>query len=162
MPDYNAHLAQADSNISFVNSLKSLIDEKGCLRFPDWLVTACFYSAVHIVEAHIFKMNPVYYRDKGHSVECKNVNHSEDVRNYINRELVPHSPHYLRKGIVTTRENGYSDAFVDAYGTLEEDSHTSRYECYSKCSKLVKRSLNNLNQISSEFNSKCGENLPSV
>ena len=51
MPNFEEHIQQANSNIKFFN----LINEKS-QEFFDWKVTAAFYTAVHIINAHLAKL----------------------------------------------------------------------------------------------------------
>ena len=48
MPTLNQHLPLAESNERFVESISSLP-----ARFPDWEITALFYSALHYVDAFL-------------------------------------------------------------------------------------------------------------
>ena len=48
MPALNQHLPLAESNESFAESIVSLP-----ARFPDWEITALFYSALHYVDAFL-------------------------------------------------------------------------------------------------------------
>jgi len=48
MPGVNAHLGQAEHNLKLYDQL----DKKS---FSDWAATALFYSALHYVDAFIFK-----------------------------------------------------------------------------------------------------------
>lgn len=159
MPDFNAHIIQADSNIEFVKNIQQ------SKKFPDWLVTGCFYAAVHLVEADIFTKNTIYYKDNHGPVKSlSGIRHSEDVRKHLpNEAVVPHSPHHLRKVIINTQGNNYSSDVADAYANLEEHSHVSRYRCYSKCEDFVKDSIDDLNLIIGDFNQKHSDTpLPKI
>ena len=48
MPTLNQHLSQAESNERFAESIAALP-----ARFPDWEITALFYSALHYVDAFL-------------------------------------------------------------------------------------------------------------
>ena len=48
MPSLNQHLPLAENNESFADSITSLP-----ARFPDWEITALFYSALHYVDAFL-------------------------------------------------------------------------------------------------------------
>lgn len=45
LPEAGAHLEQARHNLSLYEKLR----DEGC--YPDWAVTALFYSALHLVDA---------------------------------------------------------------------------------------------------------------
>lgn len=49
-PVYQAHKAQALHNHNFVQSLSPTKPQ-----FPDWVITGCFYMALHCVNAHAAK-----------------------------------------------------------------------------------------------------------
>lgn len=49
MADFNGHLIQAKKNLKFLEELNSINNRW------DWKVTVCFYTAVHLVNAHIWK-----------------------------------------------------------------------------------------------------------
>lgn len=156
MPNFTQHVAQADSNISFVLDLNNLKNsgEEPKWKYPDWMVTGCFYSAVHIIEADIFAMKNVCYVKDGKELSSANIEDSKNLQHQFRSESLPTSNHYLRKQILIAHGNGYTDEFVKAYMDLEEMSHKSRYECYEKCGKAAKRSVKKLNVIINEFNTR--------
>lgn len=161
MPDFNQHEKQADSNISFVIELINLRDgsDEQKWKYPDWMITGCFYSAVHIIEADIFVSKSVYFLKDGKQQNSLSINHSKDMQQLFRSESLPTSNHYLRKQIIAADRNGFIDNFVKAYMDLEEMSHRSRYDCYEKCGKDAKRSIKKLNLIVSEFNKRQGTSL---
>lgn len=55
MPDYNAHIGQANVNL---NLIERLIDDD----YWDWKVTIAFYAALHIINAHIARISDLHYR----------------------------------------------------------------------------------------------------
>jgi hypothetical protein len=156
MPNFTQHVAQADSNIMFVQDLNSMTtgDENPKWKYPDWMVTGCFYSAVHIIEADIYAMKNVYYVKDGKELCSADIEDSKNLQHLFRSESLPTSNHYLRKQILIAPGNGYTDDFVMAYMDLEEMSHKSRYECYEKCGKAAKRSVKKLNVIVNEFNAR--------
>lgn len=56
MPSYDAHLGKAESNFQFLSSVNRLIT-----GYPDWEVTICFYTALHLMNAHLAK-HDLHYR----------------------------------------------------------------------------------------------------
>lgn len=48
MPQFNDHIAQAISNLSFLESIN--VDHQNHF---DWKVTVCYYVAVHLINAHL-------------------------------------------------------------------------------------------------------------
>lgn len=48
MASFNEHITQAERNLNFLSQINSSITD--CW---DWQVTVCFYSALHLVNAHV-------------------------------------------------------------------------------------------------------------
>lgn len=161
MPDFSHHATTADRNIDFVKELKEIKDssEDPKWKFPDWIVTGCFYSAVHMVEADIYSMKVVFYQKDGKECSSTKVNDSNDLQDEFRSRSLPTSNHYLRKQIISAPSNKFTSDFVKAYMDLEEMSHKSRYDCYDKCAKDAKRSMKKLNVIIGEFNTRQGTSL---
>lgn len=57
MGSFAEHIIQAKSNLRFVTEVNSRIPGQW-----DWQVTACFYTAVHLVNAHIAVIANLHYR----------------------------------------------------------------------------------------------------
>lgn len=55
MPSNADHIAQALHNEEFAVSLKTK------LTYKDWLITVCFYSALHYIEAHFFNIPAIQH-----------------------------------------------------------------------------------------------------
>lgn len=164
MSNFNQHESQADSNISFVLDLRELKDssEEQRWKYPDWMVTGCFYSAVHIIEAEIYALKVVFFVKDGKQFSSPEINDSKDIQQLFRSESLPTSNHYLRKQIILADGNKFSPEFVKAYMDLEEMSHRSRYDCYEKCGKDAKRSIKKLNTIVNEFNARQGTSLKTI
>ncbi|RJO64174.1 MAG: hypothetical protein C4540_04650 [Candidatus Omnitrophota bacterium] len=58
MPTDAEHLIHGNHNIDFLSYIYPQQD------FNDWIVTAAFYSSVHIIECVVFKRKRVIYRGK--------------------------------------------------------------------------------------------------
>ena len=161
MPNFSQHATKADSNIDFVKHLRDIVDDspEHKWKFPDWIVTGCFYSAVHMIEAEIYSMKIVYFQKDGEETSSTEVNDSNDLQPIFKSRSLPTSNHYLRKQIISAPSNNFTPDFVKAYMDLEEMSHKSRYDCYDKCMKDAKRSVKKLNTIVGEFNSRQGTEL---
>ncbi|MCB9032423.1 MAG: hypothetical protein H6553_01145 [Chitinophagales bacterium] len=97
MPLFEEHLKQSKNNLQFLEKIN-----KENLSFFDWKVTVCFYTALHIINAHICKKTGVNY--KSH----------EEVDNAIN----PNKQLSLSK----LNESNYL-----AYKKLQNLSRRSRY-----------------------------------
>ena len=57
MADFNAHILQGVSNLEFLGSMNQSFPER-----YDWQVTVAFYTAVHLVNAHLAKSQNLHYR----------------------------------------------------------------------------------------------------
>jgi hypothetical protein len=55
MPSGSDHIAQAKHNEQFASSLKS------DLTYKDWIITVCFYAALHYIESVFFKIPTVQH-----------------------------------------------------------------------------------------------------
>jgi hypothetical protein len=55
MPQFSDHIKQAQSNLSVLK----VINQASPTHF-DWQVTVCFYTALHLVNAHLAKYNQQY------------------------------------------------------------------------------------------------------
>ena len=58
MADYNEHIAQCKINLAFLTEVNSRNQDK----YWDWQVTICYYTAVHLVNAHLAKTANLHYR----------------------------------------------------------------------------------------------------
>ncbi len=151
MPSFEEHKSQAVSNISFV----SFLNAEG--KFSDWLLTGCFYSAVHIVEATVFSLSEVTYsfEVKGKKIFHKGkIFHSDDLKKNKPFNVIPCSNHALRKKILSGTSSVFDENYFEAYKDLEEFSHKSRYNCYTKCDKQKGRAIKKLNTIIEKFNER--------
>jgi hypothetical protein len=52
MPQFADHIKQANSNFLFLKSVNQTSP-----AHVDWQVTVCFYTALHLVNAHLAKYN---------------------------------------------------------------------------------------------------------
>lgn len=57
MPSFSEHIGQAKHNLKFIEELN-----RNVTNFWDWQVTACFYVAVHVINAHLAKELDIHYR----------------------------------------------------------------------------------------------------
>jgi hypothetical protein len=55
VPQFDDHIKQAKSNLSFLE----IINQSAPIHF-DWQVTACFYAALHLVNAHLANFGQQY------------------------------------------------------------------------------------------------------
>lgn len=104
MASFEEHIAQAKSNLKFLEEINSKANS-----FWDWQVTTTFYIAVHIINAHLAKTGDLHYRTH------------EDVKNAIN----PTKP------LSITR---IDESIYLCYVKLEGLSRRSRYLCHDSTS----------------------------
>lgn len=100
MASFEEHIQKAKSNLKFLEDTNSKNQS-----YWDWQVTTIFYTAVHVVNAHLAQIGNLHYRTH------------EDVKNAIN----PHRP--LAIGAV-------SEQIYLCYTKLEGLSRRSRYLCH--------------------------------
>ena len=105
MPKFEEHIQQAEHNLEFLANINETIPN--CI---DWQITVCFYTALHLVNAHLSKFGHQYRKHT-------------DVQHAINPE-VQISPSKLPE-----------DEYV-AYTALQQLSRRSRYLVNEKDSKL--------------------------
>lgn len=101
MPSYKDHISQAKRNLSFLET----INNDNCENW-DWQVTATFYVALHLINAHIFETTNQSYRTH------KQVGHQ--INPFGNRSASLPEDIYL------------------AYEKLSNLSRRSRYLCHER------------------------------
>ena len=57
MANFSEHISQAKRNLTFLKSINALENNNW-----DWQVTAAFYSAVHLINAHLATKADLHYR----------------------------------------------------------------------------------------------------
>lgn len=69
MPSFDEHIAQYKKNLRILEN----VNEKIADSF-DWQVTICFYSAVHLINAHLSKNNLQYrnHKDVEYAINYQN------------------------------------------------------------------------------------------
>lgn len=107
MASFEEHVSQAKSNLIFLNEINNHS------KFYDWQVTACFYVAVHLVNAHIAKTGGLHYKTH------------KEVKAVIN--------HHNAISICKVDESTFTK-----YVSLEKLSRRSRYLCNENQNNLEK------------------------
>lgn len=127
MPSFERHVDQAEHNRDLAKMLNS--DKKNL--FNDWVVTACFYSVVHMVEAMIFMCdhlrapsNPLPRFDTNKTlVKISSVKHSIDLeQNYARKG------HELRDRVIEDNMWYFKDVGKVCLA-LRGLSQSARYDC---------------------------------
>ena len=69
MAKFDEHIEQAERNLHFLESINGKV--QNCF---DWQVTVCFYTALHVVNAHLSKYNLQYrkHRDVNFALNFEN------------------------------------------------------------------------------------------
>lgn len=111
MASFEDHISQAKRNLYFLQEVNSKINDS-----IDWQVTVCFYSGLHLVNAHLSKFDLQYRR------------HS-DVKNALNP--------FHELSLSKLPENEYI-----AYATLQMLSRRSRYLVNEKDNKIGSNKAN--------------------
>ena len=60
MPSYSQHLSKAQSNLDFIKFITT-----NSKSFCDWVITAYFYAALHLIEAYFDFSIRTHYRKHG-------------------------------------------------------------------------------------------------
>jgi hypothetical protein len=114
MPALDEHISQAISNVDF---LQPFVYKKS----NDWAVTVMFYTALHIVEAVIWKkVNNLRQNQNNYDYEIHSPNH--DYRERVVRELLPEI-HF-------------------SYTQLSKAAHDGRYKVYKFKNQTVSFHIN--------------------
>lgn len=107
MPSYTDHISQAKHNEGFGLFLKEN------LKYKDWLITVCFYTALHYVEAKFADSLSLHSEN---IPKIKKPATGKDENQY-------NSIHTYRKKLVAT----YLKKIYVNYRKLEENSKIARY-----------------------------------
>jgi hypothetical protein len=127
MPNIPERIRQARHNFKFLESL-----ENGGLsgEFSDWVVTVCFYTAVHYIEAGIGLSETLFIEpSRGRRDRVSNSSSSDP---HCSETLVSQagiyntSQHNARKLVLRWNTRAFPGC-VEAYGTLLDQSKSARY-----------------------------------
>jgi len=140
MPDSATHEERAKRNIEF---LKSFYPSK---KHPDWTVTVCFYTAVHIIERAIYASAGTL-KFKRKSITAL---HSDDLQYPVGR-------HEKRRLIVIENFSEISRPYTKLYS----QSKTARYLKFEiPHERIGPLSIDPLNQIIEWSNNNFGTTFP--
>jgi hypothetical protein len=135
MPSDEKHIIQANHNQDL---LVHFSQEKKQSDFSDWYITIAFYTALHFIEAIIFKKRS-FSINKTITVKGK---HSSDFKAAINTN----SEHYVRTILLNNNQDVF-DKITFPYGNLYEQSRTARYDCHKTPSNDYIDAENDLMEI---------------
>lgn len=127
MPSFDRHVEQAKHN----RDLVSILEKDHADLFNDWIVTVCFYTVLHMVEAMIYECdhlrapsNPLpRFSTNRTLVKISNIKHSIDLQ-----------PNYARKGhelrdCVIDDNRWFFKEVGDVCLVLRGMSQSARYDC---------------------------------
>lgn len=148
MGTYAEHINQAKKNFSFLSAINSNIDE--CW---DWQVTVCFYTALHLINAHIVTKSNYNY-----------ISHSK-----VNKELNPFnddSPSKLSEDIYLSYIKLFNLSRRSRYLLNDSfDSSLPREDVLKSSftySKHLKKAIHHLDNIIYFINREYNEEFPLV
>lgn len=141
MASFQEHINQAKSNIVFLQSINQTIDN--CI---DWQVTVAFYTALHLVNAHISSSGLQYRRHT-------------DVKDVLNP--------YNQLSTLKLPEDEYT-AYVSLqslsrrarYLVSEKDGNLANDAAFLTYEKHLAKALKHLDVLMQYFTSKYNFNLP--
>jgi hypothetical protein len=129
---YEDHIAQAKRNLTFLVSINNSIQDS-----YDWQVTACFYTALHLVNAHLSKYGLQYRKHK-------DVNFALNFAN-------PTSPARLPEDEYISYTALQSLSRRSRYLVNEKDHNIGSIEAFLTYDKHLARSLRHLNKLLEHF-----------
>lgn len=148
MGTYAEHIEQSKKNFTFLSTINDKIGE--CW---DWQVTVCFYTALHLLNAHIVKKSGYNYIS--HSQVDKIINpFNDDSVSKISEDLYKS----YTKLFQLSRRSRYllNDTFVS---TPERDDILKAMFTHSR---HLRKAIHHLDNIISFINKEYGEDFPKV
>jgi hypothetical protein len=130
---HDEHIAQAKRNLSFLCAINGNV--KDCI---DWQVTVCFYTALHLVNAHLSKYGLQYRKHKDVNNALNSYNNTSPAR-LPNDEFICYSA--LQS---LSRRSRYLVNERD--GKLDSDSAALTYD------RHLARALRHLDKLIIHFN----------
>jgi len=112
MASFESHIEQTTRNLKFFQEINTKSD------FFDWQVTALYYSAIHLMNAHIAKVGNLHYQSHSELKKALNPDYSlsigklpeKNFDNYISLEKLSRRARYLSNE--KTNEQDGSQAFL--------------------------------------------------
>lgn len=132
MARYEDHILQVNRNLHFLASINGVVSD--CY---DWQVTVCFYSALHLVNAHLSKYGLQYRKHK-------DVNYAVNFENRTSPARLPEDQYlaYMALQSLSRRSR---------YLVNEKDRQGSDAIAHFTYDKHVVRSLRHLNRLLEYF-----------
>lgn len=133
------HIGQAKRNLAFLEQIN-----KNAPTFYDWQVTVCFYSALHLINAHLSHFNLQYRKHK-------------DVKDALNPFTL--SPARLPENEYTAYTALQSLSRRARYLVNEKDGQIQSTQAFLTYEKHLSKALKHLDTLMSYFNGRYQLNL---
>lgn len=143
MPRYEDHITQVKSNLNFLKTIN-----EHAPNHLDWQVTTCFYTALHLVNAHLATLNLQY---RSHT----------DVRDIIN----PYKTLSLGKlpeDEFVAYDSLFSYSRRACYLVNQKDNKLKTEDVFFTYDKHLAKSIRHLEVICQFFDTKYNLNLPVI
>ena len=126
MPNIPERIRQARHNFKFLESLE-IARLSG--EFSDWVVTVCFYTAVHYIEAGIGLSETLFIepsRGRRDRVSNSSTSDPQCSETLATQAGIYTSQHNARKHVLRWNTKAFPGCY-EAYGTLLDQSKSARY-----------------------------------
>lgn len=140
---FDEHIAQATSNLKFLEAV-----DQNIKNYYDWQVTVCFYTAVHLVNAHLSK-HALQYR------QHKDVNHALNPEVAVSVSKLPFDEYAAYMGLQRLSRRS-------RYLVNEKDGKISSEKGFFTYEVHLGRAIRNLDRLISYFSEKYNLSLPAV
>lgn len=150
MPNFQQHLDQAKHN----RDLAKLLDNSFKDKYNDWVVTTCFYTSLHLIEAMIYHNDNLrvpsstYPRyDAKTTVSKTGVQHSFQLEDDYGK-----SGHELRDRVIKDNLWFFKNVGLTC-SFLRNMSQSARYDCQAMTLDDTAESFQKLYDAAKDFNS---------
>jgi len=140
---FDEHVAQAKSNLRFLETVNQVIE-----NYCDWQVTICFYTAVHLVNAHLTK-HSLHYR------QHKDVNYALNPEVAVSVSKLPIQEYEAYIGLQRLSRRS-------RYLVNEKGSNISSSQGFLTYDKHLARAIRNLDKLLAYFSSKYDLDIGSI
>ena len=143
MASFDEHIQQARKNLDFLCAVNQKIN-----NYYDWQVTVCFYSALHLVNAHLSHFSLQYRKHKD----------VKDVLNPFNQMSLARLPELEYAAYVSLQSLSRRARYL----VNEKDDNLSSGQAFFTYDKHFGKALKHLNTLMSYFNGRYQLNLPKI
>lgn len=143
MAQFDDHITQANRNLNFLSAINRNVTD--CC---DWQVTACFYAALHLVNAHLSKYNLQYRKHK-------DVNYALNFASTTSPARLPENEYLAYTALQSLSRRS-------RYLVNEKDQNLNSVQPFLTYDKHLARSLRHLNLLIQHFESRYSLGIDSV